>query len=73
MEFDWKRIPSLLHSFDSRAYALTPLRYPEIQLVSESISGAQGALETLAQGTTLAFKPHFGWQGHVELETRNAA
>ena len=73
MGFDWTRIPSLHHAFDPRTYPLTRLRYPQIELESQSIQSARGPLDLLESEAMLAFTPHFGWQGHIELENLNAA
>lgn len=73
MGFDWTRIPSLSHSFDARKYAVTPLRYSDIGLASQTMHGAEGPLIHLAAEEGLTFEPHFGWRGQVELERPNAA
>ncbi len=68
MGFDYKRLPVLCQSLDnSHSPPLAAFGYDEVICKSND----QQFDRPLAQfnGTDLAFKPHFGWKGHVELDS----
>ncbi len=72
MGLDFARLPVLRHCFDEHALPLVNVPYDRIALRSNhpQYAGAIGALS----GRMLAFKPHFGWVGHVEAgEERHEA
>lgn len=66
MGLDFAKLPVLRNCFDPHALPLVNVPYERIALRSNhpQYAGVIGALS----GRMLAFKPHFGWVGHVEVE-----
>jgi uncharacterized protein (DUF362 family) len=68
MGFDWQRIPSIANAFRVRDYKLCDFQYPAIDVVSLQPQFL-GLLRDLDGSQMFRFQPHFGWTGHVELES----
>ena len=65
MGFDWRKIPILLHASRDNVLPLSVSGPDRIEVASND-EGLAGPLEEL---TPLhRFRPHFGWQGHIELD-----
>ncbi len=70
MGFEWQRLRLLKRSFAMRELSFVPFRPEDIRLISnrDAWSGSLGQLDQ-----TFHFKPHFGWVGAIEKETRGMA
>ncbi len=66
MGFDYQRIPQLDRAFIVKQLPLTDVRYEDI-VVRSNVSAWNRPLYDIAPSDTLRMKPHFGWQGHIEL------
>jgi hypothetical protein len=66
MGFDYRKIPYIARSFAPTEYPLAPFSPDEIQTVSNDERWC-GRVTSIPREATLAFAPHFGWAGHVEL------
>lgn len=71
MGFDYRKIPVLANALESRRYPLDQVRYGQIRCRSNR-PDYDRRLDQF-EGECLAFKPHFGWVGHVEHVERRAA
>lgn len=67
MGFDFRRLPKLYRAFDQRRYPLVRFKCEDI-ICRSNTPGFDWPL-TRFDGACLAFEPHFGWKGHVELDT----
>lgn len=65
--FDYKKIPSILKSFNVRDLPFTAKESENICLVS-NLPELNGDLDTIKPDASFCFKPHFGWKGHIESE-----
>lgn len=65
MGFDLTRMPILQHAWDPHPRPLTASQCDAIE-VHANENRFQGRV-TDWQGPMLAFKPHFGWRGHIEI------
>ena len=65
MGFDPARLPIVRHAFATRGWPLTDLRLEDVEVVGDGVPWS-GPLRSLAPGSLLRFRPHFGWEGHVE-------
>ena len=65
MGFDWQRVPMLFRAMADHRFPLASFAYEEITIRSHS-SQFDGRLSEFGE-VCLAFEPHFGWKGHVEL------
>jgi uncharacterized protein (DUF362 family) len=65
MGFDWKRIPHLAHAFDDSEYPLADFEYDDI-VVTSSHEPWNRSLSEISVHDCFAFRPHFGWVGHIE-------
>lgn len=65
MGFDYKHLPLLCRPLADHSMPVSGFEYDEVVCKSTHPQFNR----TLAEfdGMGLAFKPHFGWQGHVEL------
>jgi uncharacterized protein (DUF362 family) len=69
MGFDYERLPLLRQAFRSHALPLTSFMPDEVTYNSTDSHGDRPLADLDAH--TLHFKPHFGWQRHVELDGVN--
>ncbi len=67
MGFDYQRIPTLRNALTPHRFALNGVFYDDIQCRSND-PDFDGALYEW-EGSCFAFKPHFGWTGHVEIDS----
>ncbi len=67
MGFDWRRIRLLKGAFELQQLNLTQFAPEEIRVVSNNPSW-NGPLERLTN--PFHFKPHFGWSGAIERQTK---
>lgn len=66
MGFDYTRLPMLCQALDSNhSLPLTSFGYDDI--VCRSNAQQFGRPLNQSDGWSMSFRPHFGWQGHVEL------
>ncbi len=65
MGFDPEKIPLLANAFQCRSHALAQGTWKDIQLVADFKPWA-GRLEDIEPGACFNFRPHFGWEGHIE-------
>ena len=65
MGFDYKRLPIMYKAMVKHLLPISAFKYKEVV----SRSGELQFNNILAEfnGANLAFKPHFGWDGHIEL------
>ncbi len=64
MGFDYRRIPVLDRALAEHALPLASFAYEEV-VVRSNVSECNGPLTDL-RGLEPAFRPHFGWKGHIE-------
>lgn len=72
MGFDPDKIPLLSHAFRGKPYALAEGIWKDIQLISD-FAPWNGRLEDIESSACLKFRPHFGWEGHIEREPATVA
>jgi uncharacterized protein (DUF362 family) len=69
MDLDYQRIPTISRALGCRGLPLSPCG-PTGVVVRSNAERFQGTVADIA-GPAFAFKPHFGWRGHVELSGHN--
>lgn len=67
MGFDPERIPLLLNAFQCTSYALVQGTWKDVDLISD-FGPWTGRLEDIEPSACFSFRPHFGWEGHIERE-----
>jgi len=65
MCFDYRRLPVLIRALADHQLPISMFEYDEVICKSADPQYDRSLHEF--DGMSLAFKPHFGWQGHVEL------
>ncbi|WP_431237364.1 hypothetical protein ACQ86B_21775 [Mycolicibacterium aichiense] len=65
MGFDWRRIPYLLHAFDSHALPIVDFSYDDIRVRSD-IEDFDRPLADIDERACFRFRPHHGWVDYVE-------
>ena len=65
MGFDWRKIPMIREAFGLTTLPITALKPEEIQIAGD-VPEWRGGLESMGSRKFLAFRPHFGWAGHIE-------
>lgn len=70
MGFDYHNIPSLFHGYQSKGYRLTNFDGKKIK-ISSNYKEWEKQIGDFKRSDTLCFKPHFGWEGHIELLNRS--
>ena len=68
MGFDWRKIPTVKHGFDEVRWQLFKGIHDDI-LIDSNEPCWNGFIDDISVEDTFQFKPHFGWVGHVELES----
>ncbi len=70
MGFDWRRVPLLRRGVESHALPLIRCDVGDVVCISSdpATSCALPDLNPLSE----AFRPHFGWEGHIEIEPTHA-
>ena len=66
MDFDYKRLPILYRPLKDEPLPLFPGKYEDVICKSNNHQFDRALCEF--NGRSFAFKPHFGWQGHIELD-----
>ena len=69
MGFDWRKIPMIREAFGLTTLPITALRPEDIHIAGD-VPEWRGALVTMEDRKFLAFRPHFGWAGNIEHESR---
>jgi len=69
MGFDWQKIPMIREAFTLKTLPITTLKPEEIQIAGD-IPEWCGPLSAMESRKFLAFRPHFGWAGHIEHGSR---
>ena len=69
MGFDYKKIPTVSNGFAEMRWPLTRETPDKIKIKSNN-GNWNGTHVGGVLGGALSFKPHFGWVGHIELESR---
>ncbi len=67
MGFDYRKVPVLREALEPHKYALNAVRYEDVR--GRSNAAAYDRRLADFNGPCLAFKPHFGWVGHIEWHT----
>jgi uncharacterized protein (DUF362 family) len=70
MGFDVGKIPIVREAFRSRGWAITDVPAEAVTLRSDEPAW-NGTLGSLDPVSLYRFKPHFGWQGHIEAAWRD--
>jgi uncharacterized protein (DUF362 family) len=65
MGFDYKRLPVLRQAFDNHSLPIAAFEHDELICKSNDEQFDRSLDEF--DGISLALKPHFGWQRHIEL------
>ena len=65
MGFDYRKMPVLHRAFDESPFPLVDFSYGQVDVHSNDSRFDRSLAEFT--GPALAFRPHFGWRGHVEL------
>lgn len=68
MGLDWKKIRMLRNSFETREPRICTFRPEQVTVLSNREAWAGPVAE---MSETLAFRPHFGWTGAIELSPPN--
>ena len=68
MGFDYGKIPTLYKAFEIEHFPLVDFKYEDIEVISND-ERFQSLLAELNHEYMFAFKSHFGWKGHIELES----
>ena len=64
--FDYTKIPSVCNGFRPRHFPILDCDYELITVRSVSSDAFNGYLHLIPQDSCYRFRPHFGWQGHIE-------
>ncbi len=67
MGFDYRKVPSVINGYYSTGLPLAGFKPEQLKIISNEKSWEKG-LDEFKRADTLAFEPHFGWKGHVELD-----
>ena len=70
MGFDYEKIPVLHNAMRPHHYSLDGTQYEQVQCRSNNESYDR-TLDKI-EGTCMAFRPHFGWTGHIEAKAHAA-
>ena len=65
MDFDYRCLPLLSQGLAVHPLSLATFSYDDVACVCDD-AVLQGPLPEV-KGLNLRFRPHFGWQGHIEL------
>lgn len=65
MGFDYHKVPVVARAWEIHALPLVNFGLQELRCVS-NIPEWNGSINDLERASSLGFKPHFGWTGHVE-------
>ena len=68
--FDWHRVPAIDHAFAMTRLPLAAFQESEIEIVS-NLAALRGTISSLEAASPFAFRPHFGWVGHVEARRQS--
>lgn len=68
MGFDYEKIPTVSNGFAEMRWPLTQDAPDKIKIKSNNENWNGNHVGSVL-GSTLSFKPHFGWVGHIELES----
>lgn len=68
MGYDFNKIPQLKNAFQIESYQLIPFQPEQIELITNNKNSNRKLFEIDHQDI-LSFKPHFGWKGHIELDS----
>ncbi len=68
MGFNPGKVPIVARAFKCRSFALSDHRWDEIA-VRSNIEQWSRRLPDISAPHTLHFEPHFGWKGHLELDS----
>ena len=71
MGFDYKQLPVLFRAMAKHLLPIATFEYNEVICKSNDQQFDRPLNEF--DGISLAFKPHFGWQGHIELNCRQVS
>jgi uncharacterized protein (DUF362 family) len=71
MGFDLSRLPVVRESFRARGWPITSLPGPEAVRVLSDQPRWTGPLSALDPASLFRFRPHFGWEGHIEAAWRD--
>jgi uncharacterized protein (DUF362 family) len=69
MGLDYRKVPHLAHAFDEHALPLTSVGVDELT-VESNVAEWDRNLWEIDPATMFAFRPHFGWTGHIERDVR---
>lgn len=67
MGFDWRKIPVIDQAFRVSSYPITELK-PEDIVIESDRRDWNGRLAEFDAKDLAAFRPHFGWSGHIEAD-----
>ena len=68
MGFDPMKIPSIKNAFNIIRYPVCNFRYDNITVVFE---GLEYNITTIPDSLIKHFKPHFGWEGHIDFDKKS--
>ena len=71
MGFDVECLPIVRQAFATRGWPITTVRRGDVWVVSDEGSWDR-TLADIRPEHLLRFRPHFGWEGHVEAQWRGA-
>jgi len=70
MDFDYKRLPVLYKAITKHSLSICESKYNGIICKSDDPQFDRPLVDF--DGVSLAFEPHFGWKGHVEIDYSQA-
>lgn len=65
MGFDWRKLPVIREAFASSPLPISSVTPDEVEVVSD-VEAWNGRYMEIEDRVFLNFKPHFGWEGHIE-------
>jgi len=66
MGFDWRKLAIIREAYNLQTMPITRWRPEDVEVKSD-VAEWNGCFLDIESRKFLAFKPHFGWQGHVEF------
>lgn len=66
MGFDYRKIPVVSRAWTIQDFPLVDFPPEDVNLVS-NVTGWSGTISNIGRIRRFNFRPHFGWQGHIEL------
>jgi uncharacterized protein (DUF362 family) len=70
MGFDYRKIPHLVNALEIKEYPILDFSVDRIEIVSDQLDTDQ-KIGHMNRENMFRFKPHFGWEQHIEFNDSN--